>query len=294
MRKWWYAGATLAGGVFLFGAASPAQADLLPGTGTVVQQADQRLAYVLGEPNGAKVENPLRYSTLKDSSLGGNPALQFRSGKNSPDLNPMLPGETDEGERPGLPASDTVGSLTRPNGEPRLQLQRLPLSDLVGDQRQLVTTPGLLPTTGTSGLGLLPQAADVGLLPTGDASDSGPMSADEPDQTERPWARRTEAGMPLLGGLGGLLPVESLPGILPAGTVPDASGLPAGGLSVIPADAPDPGFAITGTNQRPAGDKPTPAAVPDDPRLHEEPIDGEHRSFTADARPVAGVDGEYK
>jgi hypothetical protein len=283
MRKWWYAGATFAGGIFLFGAASPAQADLLPGTGTAVQQADQRLAYVLGDSNGARVENPLRYSTLGDSNLGGNPVVQFKSGKNSPDLNPMLPGESEPGERPGLPGSDVVGSLTQPGGQPNVGLQQLPLTDLVGDRGRLVTVPGLLPGGESPGvLGrVLPQAGGGdGLLPQG-----GGDSARGPD--ERPWAQQTESGEPLLGGLPGLLPVESLPRVLPAGIVPDTSGLPGGGFAVIPADSPDPAFAA------PSVQKPKPAAVPDDPRLHEEPIDGEHRTFSSDARPIAGVDGQF-
>src|ERR1700754_2900134 len=225
MRKWWYAGATFAGGIFLFGAASPAQADLLPGTGTVVQQADQRLAYVLGESNGARVENPLRYSTLGDSNLGGNPVVRFKSGKNSPDLNPMLPGESEPGERPGLPGSDVVGSLTQPGGQPNVGLQQLPLTDLVGDRGRLVTVPGLLPG-GESPGGLsrvLPQAG-------GDDAGRGP--------DERPWAQQTESGAPLLGGLPGLVPMESLPRVMPAGIVPDTSGLPGGGFAGVPGGAP--------------------------------------------------------
>jgi hypothetical protein len=277
MRKLWYAGAALTGGMFLFGAASPAQADLLPGTDTVQQQADQRLAYVLGEPNGVNVENPLRYSTLRDSALGGTPLTQFRSGNNSPDLNPMLPGTTG-GERPGLPADDAVDSLSRQGNPTPVQVQELPTGGLLGNDG-LVPLQNLLPS----------DPSDLDLLP----------SVDAPDDSQDPWAWQTEkysGGMPLLGGLGGMLPVNSLPRVLPAGTVPDTSGLPTGGMTVIPADAPDSGLGTAKAQPADgakAKDEPKSAATPDDPRLHEEPIDGEHRSFSNDVRPVAGIDRQY-
>jgi hypothetical protein len=35
-------------------------------------------------------------------------------------------------------------------------------------------------------------------------------------------------------------------------------------------------------------------AAPADPRLHEEPIDADERTFSSDSRPVAGVDQQFK
>src|SRR3712207_8954230 len=69
VRKLWFAGAVVAGGFVLFGA-TPAQADLLPGTGTAEQQTDERLADLMGQSNGVNLENPLRYSTLGNTPIG--------------------------------------------------------------------------------------------------------------------------------------------------------------------------------------------------------------------------------
>jgi hypothetical protein len=297
VRKLWYAGAVVAGGIALFGA-TPAQADLLPGSGTAEQQADERLADLLGQSNGVTMENPLRYSTLGQTPLGSPPLMQFKAGQNSPDLKPVLPGESGSEDRPGLPAADVVGgALQQPVGAGpvrRLNMPQLPLERVFG-------------------FGLFD-----GLL-----ADGAPSSF-----LQRPTMRQAEAfdgGVPLLGGLGGVLPVNDLPDTAPAGTKPDTSGLPAGGLAVLPAagaapstgqttpsattpaagatpsaaqspatgqpvDAPTAGQSATPTQQ------PTPAATPDDPRLHEEPVDDEaaHRQFSPNGRPVAGIDQQYK
>jgi len=269
MRKLWYAGAAIAGGIFLFGAATPAQADLLPGTDTAEQQADQQLTRMLGETNGVNVENPLRYSSLKDSRLGGSPVMRVKAGNNSPDLNPMLPGEVGQEPRPGLePAADVVGGTLRQQDD---QLPvRLPVNNLFGANS--------IPLIGN-------------LLPSGGSG--SPMRSSNLD---RPTVRSEafEGGTPLLGGLGGLLPVNSLPR---SGDRPDVSGMPAGGMAVVPAasEAPAVQAAEQPAAQTPAKERPKPAATPEDPRLHEEPIDGEHdRAFSADARPIAGVDQQYR
>jgi len=296
VRKLWYAGAVVAGGIFLFGAAAPAQADVLPGTGTAGQQADDQLTDLLGQTNGVNLENPLRYSTIGGSPLGSRPVLQFKSGQNSPDLNPLLPGESTQESGPGignteLPQADVVGAPQRlGDGLPvrnvnvqQLPLQNLPLLGLLG---------GLLPNGGTPSLG------------------------------QRPTMRQAEyfdGGMPLLGGLGGLLPANTLPRSgdgpdIPG--VPDASGLPAGGIAIVPA-ATTPTFGQPAANQpaaaqpaaaqpapqgKPAAQdkpqRPKPVVTPDDPRLHEEPIDTDatapRRAFSPDGRPVAGIDEQYR
>jgi hypothetical protein len=62
-----------------------------------------------------------------------------------------------------------------------------------------------------------------------------------PDGQETFDAAQTESfdgGMPLLGGLGGMLPANSLPQALPDGTVPDVTGLPGGGLTVLAPASP--------------------------------------------------------
>ncbi|GIE97972.1 hypothetical protein [Paractinoplanes rishiriensis] len=301
MRKLWYAGAVAASGFVLFGA-TPAQADLLPGTGTAEQQADERLADLLGQSNGIDVQNPLRYSTMGQTPLGNSPVMQFKSGQNSPDLNPLLPGESANEPRPSLPAADVVGgalqrpgsALQRPAGNSsldRLNLQQLPLRNLLG------------------GLPLF------GLAPDGRFSGA----AIQQPATAR-QAEHFDGGLPLLGGLGGLMPVNELPRTAPAGDKPDTSGLPAGGMAVLPAATTPPAFGDTkpDTSQvdpaadkpkqddpapakpakpgKPAGEKPRPAVEPEDPRLHEEPVEGEasQRPFSPDGRPIAGIDEEYK
>ncbi|WP_030441163.1 hypothetical protein [Actinoplanes subtropicus] len=268
MRKLWYAGAVVAGGIFLFGAAVPAQADLLPGTGTAEQQADEQLTDLLGQSNGLNVENPLRYSTIGNTPLGSQPVMNFKSGQNTPDLNPVLPGESGHLPRPALgntelPDADVIGAPqrlgnalpTRTKVHQNLPLQSLPVvGQLFG---------GLLPSGGT------------------------------PSLLQRPTDRQTElfdGGMPLLGGLGGGLPANQLPEV-PG--VPNVSGLPAGGFTVAPAVA------------APAHGKPKPAVTPDDPRLHEEPLDTDatpsatlptdpRREFSPNGRPVAGIDDQYR
>jgi hypothetical protein len=308
VRKLWFAGAVVAGGFVLFGA-TPAQADLLPGTGTAEQQTDERLADLLGRSNGVNVENPLRYSTLGNTPIGSQPVMQFQAGQNSPDLNAVLPGESADAKRPRPPAADVVGgALQRHTGAGpvrRLDWPHLPLQQFFG-----------LPLFG-------------GMLPDGGW----------PSALQQPTMRQAEAfdgGMPLLGGLGGLLPVNELPRTAPSGGKPDTSGLPAGGVTVVPAagnpaagpaaaTAPArPGGQAPAAGQLPAGQtagpaagpapagqttagqpakpakQPKPAATPDDPRLHEEPldepVDGEagHRTFSPDGRPVAGIDQQYK
>lgn len=266
MRKLWYAGVAIAGGIVLFGA-TPAQADLLPGTGTgtAEQQADERLADLLGQSNGVNVSNPLRFSSLQDTPVGKTPVAQFKAGQNSPDLNPVLPGNAAAEPRPQLPAADVVGGALRPPGGAaplselpvqqlplqQLPIRNLPLGDLLG---------GGLPLLG-------------GLNPDGR----------RPTAAQRPTVRQAEVfegGVPLLGGLGGLLPVNEAP----APDVPDTSGLPAGGTTVLPSAG----------QPAPQG-RPAPAATPDDPRLHEEPIDDEasRRSFSPAGRPISGVDPQY-
>jgi hypothetical protein len=340
VRKFWYAGAVVAGGIILFGAASPAQADLLPGTGTAQQQADEQLANLLGSTNGATVENPLRYSTLGNTPLGAPPLVDYRAGTNGADLTPTLKGESAQDPRPDLPAADVVGgALRRPSNA--LQLNNTGGPQLpINNNTQLDGNPlrGIFGGFPLFGGGLLPDGGTPNAMRTTSINQSESF----------------DGGLPLLGGLGGVLPVNGLPKAKPGNDVPDTAGMPAGGMAILPAaatlgQAPAMAGLPTGqpaTGQTPAGQvpagqtpagqtpagqtpgsaptagptapadeqpardkdadqdqsaqgdkKPKPAATPDDPRLHEEPIDDEastRRAFSADGRPVAGVDQQYK
>ncbi|GID31548.1 hypothetical protein [Paractinoplanes brasiliensis] len=350
MRKFWYA---LAGGIFLF-AAGPAQADTLPGTGVApgadvaTQQTDEQLADVLGQSNGINIGNPLGHSSLKDTALGKIPIAQFQAGQNSPDLNPALPGRD-----PGEPRRGLIPRESSSDSPDVIDQPELPAADVVpGSTLPMQGLP--LYGTDVSGLPWM-----TSLLPSGQTRDF----------TSPPPARQAEmfsGGVPLLGGLGGRLPANSLPSSrdLPAGDDPDISGMPAGGIALLPAALGSPAAAAgpllgAGGSPAPAGStppagsapaagspgspgspassassadgpaagvpaaagspgaaqqsrpsvpgkpakaqrqkKPAPAATPDDPRLHEEPVETddapEHRPFSADGRPVAGIDQQYR
>jgi len=320
VRKLWYAGAALTGGIILF-AASPAQADLLPGVDAAAQQADERLADLLGQSNGVNVDNPLGNSTLKDTPAGRNPVAQFKAGQNSPDLDPLLPGRSGEpngGQRRGLvPGGESARDL-QDDEEPAADVVRSPTSALPLQDFPVQR----LPIFGSEGLPLL-----SGLLPSGQVRDFN----------ERPTMRQAEmfdGGVPLLGGLGGLLPAngsprtpsdDDAPRTLPATDEPDLSGMPAGGVAIMPAattpaadapatsTSPAPAQPTQPTQparpaqpqkpnkqQKQAKPQPTPTATPDDPRLYEEPVETddteepERRPFSSDGRPVAGVDQQYR
>jgi hypothetical protein len=246
--------------------------------------------------------------------------VQFQSGQNSPDLNPVLPGESATDQRNEPPAASVV-RRPRP-GLPGLSGQGLPgpsgqgLPGL-GGQSPLQGLPVQnLPLLGNGGLPLI-----GGLLPSGPARSFA----------ERPSMRQAEmfdGGLPLLGGLGGLLPANGTPRT-PTGEGPDVSGMPAGGLAILPAaatgkpatapavdvparpadpDAPAASDAPAAPDaEQPAQDepdepqkaKPRPAETPEDPRLHEEPVDDDttaeaDRPFSSEGRPVAGVDEQYR
>jgi hypothetical protein len=329
VRKLWYAGAAVASGVLLL-AASPARADVLPGdtgtdsqaallpgnsiappvgdllsgaggwavtrgdatlsdagqaamtggndaltgAGTAAGQARDGLDRVRRPTNGIRMTVPLD---------GSRPLTRLKPGANSPDLaSGLLPNEK---TGPELPSADVVGG-TLPR--PARMLGGLPLGG------------GLLGGGFLGGLPLL-----------------GGLTADGQqtfDAAQRPTAAQSESfdgGLPLLGGLGGMLPANPLRRSVPGGTVPDLTGLPGGGMTILapassvtssPTSTPAAASPTAqATPSAPASPSAAPAtsaapAAPADPRLHEEPIDGEagHRVFSPDGRPVAGVDQEYK
>jgi hypothetical protein len=317
VRKLWYAGAAVASGILLF-AASPARADvqpagtagstpsdLLPGNsiappfgdllsgagGYALTQGGSAVAgargmamssagHALTGANDAagqarngldRVRRPTNNLHVTIPLDGSRPLTQVRPGSNSP----LLPGQR---SAEGLPSADVIGPLQ-------------PDTPLTGGGGG-----GLL---GGNLFGQLPLLSTV--LPNGQQQSF--------DSLDRPTTGDTESdtdGMPLLGGLGGVLPVNGLPSV-PGGDVPDVTGLPGGGMAVLaPADAPakpaKPAKVKPAAAAAPAG-APTaatssaaPTADPADPRLHEEPIDGEaaQRTFSPDGRPVAGIDQQYK
>lgn len=125
--------------------------------------------------------------------------------------------------------------------------------------------------------------------------DGGQSSALQPTTARQ--SELFDGGLPLLGGLGGLLPVNDLPPPAADGTTSDTTGLPAGGVAVLPGvTLPPAADQASSAATEPAQQEPTPAATPDDPRLREEPIDEEagHRQFSPNGRPVAGIDQQYK
>ena len=114
--------------------------------------------------------------------------------------------------------------------------------------------------------------------------------------------------MPLLGGLGGLLPANGSPHTLPATADDTPTGMPAGGTPVDPVlvDPPlvDPAPSLPAPTAPPSTVVPRPSGpaasgqTVDDPRQHEEPIDdeaaGPKRSFSAGGRPIAGEDEDFR
>jgi hypothetical protein len=304
VRKMWWASAVVAGGIILFGTA-PAQADpLLPGTADAQEQTNNALNYVLNKTNGMVVST--------EDPMGPGSPVRLQAGDNQTGLPAALPRENAGAPGPDLPAADVVGgALARPAGGAgarpigNLPIRRLPIGtlDLIGGGLPLLG--GLLPDGGTPSLAARPTT----------------------------WqAESFDGGLPLLGGLGGVAPVNSLPRSLPGTDVPDVAGLPGGGLLVVdPAKAPGrpaapsaaptavapaaaPGAPGSSASSTPTASssaptaassasppdsvaRPVTSATPDDPRLHEEPVDGEashRRAFTADGRPVAGVDQQYR
>jgi hypothetical protein len=259
MRRHLYAGAVAAG--FLLLGAAPAYADVQPAPADAQQDAGDP-GGLLGSTNGIDLSNPLGGTSLLNVNPGDNSVLPPQD-----DVPPARTGfgragaqrdSSGPAERPV--AAEKVDALPVPDrGLPTGALSQLPIASLLG---------GGLPVIG----GLLPN----GQSPLGSRADQESGLLDD--------------GVPLLGGLGGLLPGHS------ARTLPAASGMPAGGTAVPagePAqDVPD------GT--KPAQPDPKPAAadpaIADDHRLHEEPTDPEDKSDSrpfSGGRPIAGVDPDF-
>jgi len=221
----WFYAGAVAGGFLLLGAA-PAQADVVPvPVGGV-------LSAVGSGVQGAGL-NPAGGLNL-ESPLGGSPLVKVKPGQNSPDLTSAASSLTDPAPESAaeLPADRTPAAGRGPGDLP------------IGNLTNIV--PGGLLGGGLLGGGLLPD----GRVPAAEAPRESALF---------------DGGLPLLGGLGGLLPANEAPQTPPA--TPAVSSMPAGGTAV---------------------DQPV-----RDPRVHEEPNDGRKRSFSDGGRPVAGEDTEF-
>jgi hypothetical protein len=290
MRKLFYAGA-VAGGFLLLGAA-PAHADVVPGPagGLLSALGGDGQGLGLDPAGGLNLESPL-----------GGPLTDIKPGQNSADVSP---------------AADVL-----PAGVFPATADRTREADQATGRRPAAARPPVLSglTGGSTGSGLT--SASSGGRTTRSGSGLGGLIPAEllgggltPDgRTAATTASRESAlfdgGVPLLGGLGGLLPANESPRTLPAPGDDTPAGMPAGGTPVDPADPaladPDPALvdpapgapadtqAGNGKNKHQSKGEPV-----DDPRLHEEPIDDEagakKRTFSAGGRPIAGEDEDFR
>jgi hypothetical protein len=313
MRKWFYAGAVV-GGFLLLGAA-PAQADVVPAPaggllGSLGGGATQGLG--LDPAGGLNLASPLDGSSLMNVKPGQNSADLTGPATGGPAQDEARTREADEpaGRRPGggsAPADlPVIGGLTGGGSSGNgLGGGSLAGGSLAGGASR-GTGGGLtggapgggLPTGGLSNL-VPANLLGGGLLGGGLTPDGRTASAGAPRESAL-----FDGGVPLLGGLGGLLPANETPRTLPATGDDTPTGMPAGGTDVDPAlvDPPQgkPADGPTGAGQDgddraagPAADQPV-----DDPRLHEEPVDdeagGKKRSFSDGGRPVAGEDEDFR
>jgi hypothetical protein len=287
VRKLWYAGAAVASGLILF-AASPARADdqpssppLLPGNSVAPPFGDLLSGaggYALNSVRGA---GSMAMSGTGEALQGaGTAGQQARNGLDRvrrPTNNIHMTVPLD-GSRPLArvrPGTNSPSLLSR-------SAQDLPPASVIGP---------LQPGNGGGDGGLLDGIPLLnGLLPSGQQQSFDDPSVD-PSWLDRPTVSETESS-PLLGG------------VLPTPAVPDISGLPGGGMAVL-APAHSPAAAVSSaapvasaapmSSAAPVSSvAPVSSAAPADPRLHEEPIDSNERTFSPDGRPVAGVDQQFK
>ena len=345
MRKRFYAGAVV-GGFLLLGAA-PAQADVVPVPAGGLLGVTQGLG--LDPAGGLNLANP----------LGGSSLMDVRPGQNSADVTGPAPGarsedgvrtrEADEpsGRQPArgsVPADLPVIGGLNGGGSSGGALGGAS-GGVLGGGASGGASGGALGGGGLGGAlsngGSAGGAAGRpgGSLPTGSLSNLIPANllgggllggGLTPDgRTGSARAPRESAlfggGVPLLGGLGGLLPANKAPRTLPRPGDDTPTGMPAGGTAVDPYTgapaatdpaatdpaATDPGAADPAATDPVLVDPPVgqpgdgdPAGDPaadqpiDDPRLHEEPVGdeagGKKRTFSGGGRPVAGEDEDFR
>jgi hypothetical protein len=319
MRKWFYAGA-VAGGFLLLGAA-PAQADVVPAPvgGLLGSLGDGSGSPGLGGAQGLGLD-PAGGLNLA-SPLGGSPLTDIKPGQNSADVSGPASDVLSQDDVRTREADEPAGrAATRGSAPADLPL----LGGLTGGGSSGGLGGGL--TGGSAGGGRAGDRAGqsgsgqaIGglgnLIPAnllGGGLWGGGLTADgrmAPAEGPRESAL-FDGGVPLLGGLGGLLPANETPRTLPATGDDTPTGMPAGGTAVDPALDPalvDPADGQAGNakdgkdgskNGKGQAGKPAADQAVEDPRLHEEPTDnetgGKKRSFSDGGRPVAGEDEDFR
>jgi hypothetical protein len=310
VRKLWCAGAVVSG-MLLFGA-TPAWADEPATPGTAQGPLSTALGYALEPTNGWRLGSPLASDPLSGQPLvelepgPGRKLAQLQGTGSAPRLEDTKPAKNRNVKRSNgrlVPSADVLRTLPQagqPSSGPLggLPVQGVPMP-LAGQNLSVANMPvdGLVSRT-LGGFG--------GLTPAGVPSTAGTRT---PAPDERPIAagQRLERGQsefPLLGGLGGGLPVRTLSEDI-VDFQSGFSGLPLGGepvrtaRSAMPDDGTTPdvtpstaapaasaGIAATSAPAQPsapatpagfsAGEMPKSAGDPtiDDPRLTEEPVDG--------------------
>jgi len=291
MRKWFYAGA-VAGGFLLLGAA-PAQADVVPvPAGGLLGALSDGQGLVDDQGLGLDPAGGLNLA----SPLGGAPLMDVKPGQNSADFTGPASGVLSKDDAPTREVDEPGGRKPARGSAPA----DLPLINGLTGGSSGGGGGGLLgggsPGGGSGQRGgglrnLIPaNLLGGGLLGGGLTPDGRMASAEAPRESAL-----FDGGVPLLGGLGGLLPANEVPRTLPDTGDDVPTGMPAGGTDVDPAladpalvDPADPQAGSSNGNGQPV----------DDPRLHEEPIDdeagGKKRSFSAGGRPVAGEDQDFR
>jgi hypothetical protein len=310
VRKLWCAGA-IASGMLLLGAA-PAWADEPVAPGAAQGPLSTALGYALEPTNNWRVGSPLASDPLSGQPLvqlepgPGRKLMQLPGAQGTPRLEDTKPAKNRNVKRSNgrlVPSADVLRTLPQAGQSSSGPLGGLPVQGvpmpLAGQNLSVANMPvdGLVSRT-LGGFG--------GLTPAGvPAAAPGTRT---PALDERPIAagQRLERGQsefPLLGGLGGGLPVRTLSEDI-VDFQSGFSGLPLGGEPVrtarsaqaMPDDGATPdatpstaapaasaGIAATSAPAEPsapagfsAGEKPKSAGTPtiDDPRLTEEPVDG--------------------
>ena len=294
MRKWFYAGA-VAGGFLLLGAA-PAQADVVPApAGGLLGALSGGQGLVDDQGLGLDPAGGLNLA----SPLGGAPLMDVKPGRNSADFTGPASGVLSKDDAQVREADEPGGRKPAHGSAPAdlPQIGGLSGGGSSGGGGGLLIGGSSGDGSGQRGGGLrnlIPaNLLGGGLLGGGLTPDGRMASAEAPRESAL-----FDGGVPLLGGLGGLLPANEVPRTLPDTGADVPNGMPAGGTAVDPAlvDPADP-QAGSGKGKGQASD-PAVGRPVDDPRLHEEPIDdeagGKKRSFSAGGRPVAGEDQDFR
>jgi hypothetical protein len=322
VRKLWCAGAIASGMLLLGGApawadepAAPAAPGPAAASGSSQGPLSTALGYALEPTNGWRLGSPLASDPLSGQPLvqldpgSGRKVVQLAGGESTPRLEDTKPAKNRNVKRSNgrlVPSADVLRTLPQAGQSPSGPLGGLPVQGVpmpLSGQNLHVAN---MPVDGLVGRALGGFGGFGGLTPSGVASAPATRT---PAPDERPIAagqrlERAQSEFPLLGGLGGGLPVRALSEDI-VDFQSGFSGLPLGGEALrtarsarvtpddgssTPAATPttaapsaSAGVAATSAPAEPSapagfstGEKPKPAGDPaiDDPRLTEEPVDG--------------------